>query len=60
MTPRVKENPDEFGSCACGRSPTKKCMGWHGLSEEKYQQALSEYLKKQEQEQLDELNSNKD
>ena len=24
-------------SCACGRSPTGKCVGWHNLSEEEYQ-----------------------
>ena len=23
-------------SCNCGRSPTKKCVGWHNLSEEDY------------------------
>ncbi len=35
--------------CGCGRSPTGKCIGWHGLSEqqlkeaqEKYQSQLSE------------------
>ena len=34
---RVKEDPEEFGKCGCGRSPTGKCCGWHGLSEEMYQ-----------------------
>jgi len=29
--------PEEFGKCGCGRSPTGKCIGWHGLSEEMYQ-----------------------
>ena len=24
-------------SCTCGRSPTGKCVGWHNLSEEDYQ-----------------------
>ena len=24
-------------SCTCGRSPTGKCVGWHKLSEEDYQ-----------------------
>jgi hypothetical protein len=24
------------GACGCGRSPTGKCCGWHGLSEEMY------------------------
>ena len=23
--------------CGCGRSPTGKCIGWHKLSEEEYQ-----------------------
>ena len=32
----VEEN-DEIGKCGCGRSPTGKCIGWHGLSEELYQ-----------------------
>ena len=37
MQIRVKENPEEFGKCGCGRSPTGKCIGWHGLTEEMYQ-----------------------
>jgi len=24
--------------CGCGRSPTGKCIGWHELSEEQYQE----------------------
>lgn len=27
----------DIGKCGCGRSPTGKCIGWHGLSEELYQ-----------------------
>jgi hypothetical protein len=23
-------------SCGCGRSPTGKCIGWHGLTEDDY------------------------
>ena len=23
-------------TCSCGRSPTGLCVGWHGLTEEKY------------------------
>jgi len=30
-------------ACGCGRSPTGKCIGWHGLSEEEYQIKLKEY-----------------
>jgi hypothetical protein len=43
MQIRVKEDPKEFGKCGCGRSPTGKCIGWHGLTEEQYQTAKSEY-----------------
>ena len=45
MQVRVKENPEEFGSCGCGRSPSGKCIGWHGLTEEEYQVVLEEYEK---------------
>ena len=37
MQIRVKEDANEFGKCGCGRSPTGKCIGWHGLTEELYQ-----------------------
>jgi hypothetical protein len=43
MQVRVKENAAEFGNCGCGRSPTGKCIGWHGLSEEAFQARLSEF-----------------
>lgn len=43
MQVRVKENPEDFGNCGCGRSPTGKCIGWHGLTEEQYQEALTKY-----------------
>ena len=36
MQIRVKENAKEFGRCGCGRSPTGKCIGWHGLSESEF------------------------
>ena len=29
--------------CGCGRSPSGKCIGWHSLSEEEYQEKLKEY-----------------
>ena len=32
-----------MASCSCGRSPTVKCVGWHDLSEEQYQQKKSVY-----------------
>ena len=34
---------DDVVACGCGRSPTGKCIGWHGLSEEEYQIKLKEY-----------------
>jgi hypothetical protein len=43
MQIRVKENAEEFGKCGCGRSPTGKCIGWHGLTEEAYQERLEKY-----------------
>jgi hypothetical protein len=42
------------GSCGCGRSPTGKCIGWHGLTEDQYQAKQAEWdlneYKKQAQE----------
>jgi hypothetical protein len=46
MQVRVKEDPSEIGRCGCGRSPTGKCIGWHGYSEEEYKDALNEYWEK--------------
>jgi len=43
MQVRVKENANEVGKCGCGRSPTGKCIGWHGLSEEAFKEKLEEY-----------------
>jgi len=43
MQVRVKENADEVGKCGCGRSPTGKCIGWHGLTEEAFKEKLQEY-----------------
>ena len=48
MQVRVKEKPEDIGKCACGRSPTGKCIGWHGLEEGAFRDALARY----EQEQL--------
>lgn len=30
-----------MADCSCGRSPTGKCVGWHSLSEEQYQEKKS-------------------
>lgn len=43
MTPRAKDNGEDFGKCGCGRSPTGKCIGWHGLSEDDYKKRLEEF-----------------
>jgi hypothetical protein len=39
---QIRTNED-FGKCGCGRSPTGKCIGWHGLSEEQFQSKKAEY-----------------
>jgi hypothetical protein len=36
MQIRVKEDPEEFGKCGCGRSPTGKCIGLHSLTEDEW------------------------
>ena len=48
MSPKAKDNGDDFGTCGCGRSPSGKCVGWHGLTEDQYQEALEKYLTNQE------------
>jgi predicted RNA-binding protein YlqC (UPF0109 family) len=45
---RVQENESDIGKCGCGRSPTGKCIGWHGLTEEAFQTRLSEFKAQQE------------
>jgi hypothetical protein len=47
MQIRVKKDPEEFGKCGCGRSPTGKCCGWHGLSEEMYAHAKMLWMEEQ-------------
>ena len=37
---------NDANSCGCGRSPTGKCIGWHNLSEDDYQQKLKKYEEK--------------
>jgi hypothetical protein len=36
MQVRVQEDSNKIGQCGCGRSPTGKCIGWHGLTEEQF------------------------
>lgn len=55
MQIRVKEDPKEFGNCGCGRSPTGKCIGWHGLTEEEYKKQLNEYELEQYRKQAQEM-----
>jgi hypothetical protein len=43
MQVRVEEDTSKIGQCGCGRSPTGKCIGWHGLSEQAFKEALEEY-----------------
>jgi hypothetical protein len=40
---QVRANNQGIGNCGCGRSPTGKCIGWHGLTEEEFQTKLAEY-----------------
>jgi hypothetical protein len=44
MQVRAKDNGEDFGKCGCGRSPTGKCVGWHGLSESDFQARLANYI----------------
>jgi hypothetical protein len=37
----------DMSDCGCGRSPTGKCVGWHNLTEEQYQEKKSVYEAKQ-------------
>jgi hypothetical protein len=46
MSPSVEQM--KKGTCGCGRSPTGNCCGWHGLTEEQYQQRLQEYQLKEQ------------
>lgn len=43
MQVRVEEDTSKIGQCGCGRSPTGKCIGWHGLSEDEFQKRLAEH-----------------
>jgi len=45
---RVTEDSKEFGKCGCGRSPTGKCIGWHGLSEDEYKLELEKLRESEE------------
>lgn len=47
MQIRVKEDSKEFGKCGCGRSPTGKCCGWHGLTQEQFQRVQANWLEEE-------------
>jgi hypothetical protein len=47
MQVRVQEDSSKVGQCGCGRSPTGKCIGWHGLTEDAFQAKLAEYQSSQ-------------
>jgi len=55
MQIRVKEDAREFGTCGCGRSPTGKCIGWHGLNEEQLKEAKAQWELDQYTKQAQEL-----
>jgi hypothetical protein len=44
-----------MAECGCGRSPTGKCIGWHNLSEEEYQEQ-KKALETNQQESSDDTN----
>ena len=45
---QVKANPEgKIGTCGCGRSPTGDCIGWHGLDEQAYNHARSQWIEEQ-------------
>jgi hypothetical protein len=46
MSPNVEQM--KKGTCGCGRSPTGNCVGWHGLTEQGFKEALEKYKTLQE------------
>jgi len=55
MQVRVKEDAREFGKCGCGRSPTGKCIGWHGLNEQQLKEAQTQWELDQYKQQAQDL-----
>jgi len=55
MQVRVENKEEDIGRCGCGRSPTGKCIGWHGLSEEVFQAKKAEWDLAEYQRQAQEL-----
>ena len=46
--------------CGCRRSPTGKCIGWHKLSEEEYQEKLKQHEDKDNEEEQQQVLLNGD
>jgi len=44
MQVRATVNDEEFGKCGCGRSPTGKCVGWHGLTEQEWVEGKTQLI----------------
>ena len=55
MQIRATANDSEFGKCGCGRSPTGKCIGWHGLNDEQLMEAQRQWELDQYTKQAQEL-----
>jgi hypothetical protein len=55
MQVRVATDDNSFGKCGCGRSPTGKCIGWHGLNEEQLAEAKRNWELEQYTKQAQEL-----
>lgn len=55
MQIRTEQIQQGGAACGCGRSPTGKCIGWHGLSEEAYQKKKSDWELAEYQKQANEL-----
>jgi hypothetical protein len=46
---KVEAPVAEPAKCGCGRSPTGRCIGWHGLTEEGYMDKLNLWIAEQAQ-----------
>lgn len=58
MQIRATNEDKEIGACGCGRSPTGKCIGWHGLEEGEYRERLAQWELDDLQKRTEEANSN--
>ena len=48
------EGKELIMECGCGRSPTGKCIGWHALSEEEYENELNKLQAEEEEKDVSE------